>query len=180
LPTPGRIPLDAGVRDAKLGAMLAPRLLAAAALALLACGCGAIRFQHAWSSFEPGAERGGLEGRWKGEWRSEWNGHSGGLRCLITRRDERHSVAWFYSTYARILFFQHEVLLHASQDPDGTLRFSGEQDLGAAIGGVYRYEGTATQDSFHATFQAENGDHGVFEMRRVDRAALTPEGAPDH
>jgi len=136
---------------------------------LLATGCGALRFQRAWSGYEPAAQpvAGQLEGRWRGEWRSEWNGHSGGLRCLATRLDEEHCSAWFYSTYALVLFFQNEVRFELRRDAEGTLHFAGEQDLGAAIGGLYRYEGTVRGDEFHARYLAENGDHGVFEMRRV-------------
>lgn len=109
-----------------------------------------------------------MEGRWKGEWRSEWNGHSGGLRCLMTRQGEGRYRAWFLSTYARILSFQHETEFQITAEEQGTLHFEGQQDLGQAIGGVYRYEGTIAGDDFRATFQAENGDHGLFEMRRVD------------
>jgi hypothetical protein len=137
------------------------------ALGCLASGCGAVRFQRAWSSWEPPAETTGMEGRWRGEWRSEWNGHSGGLRCLVTRLDDGQCNAWFYSTYALLLFFQNEVRLDVQREGDGTLRFAGEQDLGAAVGGLYRYEGTVVGDHFEARFQAENGDHGVFELERV-------------
>ncbi len=145
---------------------------------LLASGCGAVRFQRAWSRFETGAEQDGLHGRWKGEWRSEWNGHSGGLRCLIEREDEKRHLAWFFSTYARLFFFQHEVAFQVTRGADGTLSFEGEQDLGASFGGVYRYTGSVAGDSFHATFQAVNGDHGVFEMRRVDQGEESPARGP--
>lgn len=130
--------------------------------------CGAIRFHRAWSDFEPAQSVTGMEGRWKGEWRSEWNGHSGGLRCLMTRQEDGRYLAWFYSTYAGLLFFQYETVLAVTAEEAGAIRFEGEQDLGKAIGGVYRYDGEATQERFTATFQAENGDHGVFEMERVD------------
>ena len=148
--------------------MLVRRALLAVALCLLSSGCGAIRFHRAWTGYEPSTERDGMVGRWRGEWRSESNGHAGGLRCVMTRCDERHYHAWFYSTYGPFFFFQHEVRLHAVREADGSLRFSGAQDLGAAIGGVYRYAGTAGPDSFRATFSAENDDHGVFEMTRID------------
>lgn len=151
--------------------MILRRLLLAAALALLATGCGALRFQHAWSSFEPaatGPDELGVAGRWRGEWRSERDGHSGGLRCLMTRRDAERYRAWFYSTYAGILFFQYETELSVTAREPGLVRFAGEQDLGAAVGGVYRYEGTVAGDRFTATYRAENGDHGVFVLRRVD------------
>lgn len=151
--------------------MILRRLLLAAALALLATGCGALRFQRAWSSFErsaKGADELGVEGRWRGEWRSERDGHSGGLRCLMTACDEERYRAWFYSTYAGILFFQYETELRVTAREPGLVRFAGEQDLGAAAGGVYRYEGSVEGERFTATYRAENGDHGVFELRRVE------------
>jgi hypothetical protein len=109
-----------------------------------------------------------MHGRWKGEWRSEWNGHSGGLRCLMTREEEGRYRAWFYSTYAGVLWFQYETLFTVTDEDAGTQRFEGEQDLGSTIGGLYRYEGRVVHDEFRATYRAENGDHGVFEMHRVD------------
>lgn len=144
------------------------RLLLCLGALFLTSACGGIRFQNAWSNYEPRAGRGALEGRWRGEWRSEWNGHSGGLRCLLTPQDEAHVQAWFYSTYATLLFFQHELVFDVRAEPDGSQHFEGEKDLGEAIGGVYRYVGTVSGDDFHATFEAQNGDHGVFEMRRVE------------
>ncbi len=143
------------------------RFLLGVAFVLLLSGCGAMRFNRAWSSFPAGGGA-GMEGRWKGEWKSEWNGHSGGLRCLVRREDEGRYLAWFFSTYARVLFFQYETVFQVTAEEDGTLRFVGEQDLGEMVGGVYRYEGTVGGDLFHAIFRAENGDHGVFEMQRVE------------
>lgn len=154
------------------GSGIASGLLRWTALAigclLLASSCGAFRFNSAWSDFQPAEGGRGMEGRWKGEWRSEWNGHSGGLRCLMTPQDEGHYLAWFFSTYAGIFFFQYETVFRVRAGGHGTLGFEGEQDLGKMVGGVYRYEGTVVEDSFQATFRAENGDHGVMEMRRVD------------
>lgn len=144
------------------------RLLLVLPLLLLGTSCGAMRFNRAWSDYLPAGEPTGMAGRWDGEWRSEKNGHAGGLRCLMTLEDEAHCRAWFLSTYARVFRFQHETLFRITAEEQGTLRFEGEQDLGKMAGGVYRYEGTVSGDSFRATFQAENGDHGVFEMQRVD------------
>jgi hypothetical protein len=143
----------------------AASLLLAAALVT---GCGAMRFNRAWDERAAApAPTTGLEGRWAGEWRSEWNGHSGGLRCLLTPAEGGAFHAWFLSSYARVFTFAYEMLLHVTAEEAGTLRFEGEQDLGKMAGGLYRYAGTVTGDSFHATFEAENGDHGVFEMKRV-------------
>jgi hypothetical protein len=149
------------------------RIASSVVLATLVAGCGAVRFQRAWSGYEPAANVTALtplEGRWRGEWRSAFNGHSGGLRCLLTsaEADPDRVRAWFYSTYARILFFQYQTDLAVTRAADGRLHFEGEQDLGDAVGGVYRYDGVVDGDRFHAHFRAENGDHGVFEMTRVD------------
>jgi hypothetical protein len=149
------------------------RIATGLALATLLAGCGAVRFQRAWSGYEPAASVTALtplEGRWRGEWRSAFNGHSGGLRCLLTsaEADPGRMRAWFYSTYARILFFQYQTDLAVTPEPDGRISFAGEQDLGQAVGGLYRYDGVVDGDRFHAHFRAENGDHGVFEMTRVE------------
>jgi hypothetical protein len=147
---------------------VSPRIVLGVALALLASGCGAIRFNRAWARHDSSSEPRGMAGRWAGEWRSEWNGHSGGLRCLMTQEAEQRYRADFFSTYARLLYFRYQTVFRIVDERDGTLRFEGEQDLGQAIGGLYRYEGTVQGDAFRATFRAENGDHGVFEMRRAE------------
>lgn len=143
------------------------RLVAVLLLGIGLTGCGAIRFQRAWSSAGETAAESGVDGRWKGSWHSHWNGHSGGLRGLLEARDGGRIHAWFFSTYGGILFFQNEVLFQGSPGDEGRIRFEGEQDLGKAIGGVYHYRGLVEGDRFHAHYRAENGDHGVFEMRRV-------------
>jgi len=103
------------------------RLALALALgAWLLTSCGAIRFHRAWSSYEPPADGTGMEGRWKGEWRSEWNGHSGGLRCLMTPQAEEGCYrAWFFSTYASLLFFQYKTEFRLDGSGLGSLTFAG-------------------------------------------------------
>ncbi len=159
--------------DGRGGAVRGVRAAAGAlALAFLASGCGAFRFQRAWSGYEASAqasgEASGMVGRWKGGWRSEWNGHSGGLRCVMTHTEGDRYLARFYSTYALLFFFTHETEFVVVGKEAGVLAFEGEQDLGRAFGGLYRYTGTVNGDSFRATYTAENDDHGVFELERVD------------
>ena len=138
--------------------------------ALFLTACGSPRFERAWDRAEstetPASEP--RRERWTGEWRSEWNGHAGGLRCLMWRVDEHHLHAWFLSTYARILSFEHDTLFHLEPRGDGSFTLSGSQDLGALVGGVYTYQGSVDAEAFHATYSAENGDHGTFELKRVE------------
>ncbi len=141
---------------------------------LVTPGCGTLLYDRAWSRFELTGKGGGMEGRWEGEWRSDRNGHSGKLRCMMTPQDEDAYLASFHSTFAWILFYRHETVFRMTAEEDGTLFFAGSEDLGKLAGGVYLYEGTVTGNVFAATYEAENGDHGVFEMRRVDETAERP------
>ena len=144
------------------------RTLALVPLLLLA-SCGSVRFERTWDASAAavaGAEE--PRERWEGGWRSDWNGHAGGLRGLLRRVDEHHVHIWFLSTYAAVLSFEHATLFHLAPAADGAFTLAGQQDLGALVGGVYRYEGTLDAAHFHAGYTAENGDHGVFEMTRVE------------
>lgn len=129
--------------------------------------CGTFFYNRAWRAYEPAAESDPMEGRWKGEWRSEWNGHSGGLRCMMTREREGAYLARFHSTYGWFFFFRHETEFVVTGEEGGALLFEGSEDLGSMVGGVYTYEGSVAGDDFEATFSAENGDHGTFTMTRV-------------
>ena len=136
-------------------------------LVAMTSSCGTMVYNRAWRAFEPAAENAPMEGRWAGEWRSEWNGHSGGLRCMLTLEGEDTYLARFHSTYGWFFFFRHETEFVVTGQQQGTLSFEGSEDLGSLVGGVYTYAGRVTGDVFEATFAAENGDHGVFSMTRV-------------
>lgn len=132
--------------------------------------CGSARFERAWerAAGPPTGDDEPRRERWEGSWRSTWNGHEGGLRALLWRVDEHHLHAWFLSTYARVLEFEHDTLFHLEPQADGSFTLSGAQDLGALVGGVYTYSGSVDTHSFRASYSAENGDHGVFELKRLE------------
>ena len=108
-----------------------------------------------------------MVGRWEGTWSSDMNGHAGGLRCMIDAHGDAAYRARFYSTYGLFFFFRHEATFHVVSADGEPLRFEGEEDLGSFAGGVYRYDGRVEDDRFEARFEAENGDHGTFEMTRL-------------
>ncbi|MAB80362.1 MAG: hypothetical protein CMJ89_13495 [Planctomycetes bacterium] len=147
--------------------MLNRRLVRVLGLLLFLSGCGTFKYNRAWSRFEAAPQSAGFEGRWKGEWKSDWNGHSGKLRCMVSLEEENRYLAWFHSTYG-IFSFRHKVIFTLTEESDDQLQFEGEEDLGKMVGGVYRYRGTVSGDAFGATYAADNGDHGVFDMTRVD------------
>lgn len=109
-----------------------------------------------------------MEGRWDGSWRSDSNGHHGSLRCVIQRGDDQAYRARFRARYAGLLSFGYTVSLTATNDAPGHWRFRGEADLGRLAGGVYQYEGEVREDAFKSSYRS-SGDHGVFEMNRVER-----------
>lgn len=128
-------------------------------------GCASARYERAWREHARPAASHPFEGRWEGSWRSEWNGHDGGLRCIVTRTENNAFLAWFDSTYG-IFSFRHKAVFTLGAPSAAWIRFGGEEDLGV-FGGVYRYDGIIAGEAFEAIYIAENGDHGVFVMRRV-------------
>ena len=108
-----------------------------------------------------------VEGRWEGKWHSDHNGHTGGLRALVTKLDSGQYEARFHATYAVILSFSSTVNLDV-RPAGGLLQFSGSADLGKAAGGLYHYEGKASGTNFFSTYECPS-DHGTFQMTRPTR-----------
>ena len=138
-------------------------LLVSSILWLLVAGCST--FNHDWknAATQP-VPADNISGRWEGGWQSEANGHSGRLRCLITKQDRGQYAARFHANYFKILSFGYTVTLH-TQETAGTVQLKGEADLGRFAGGKYTYEGQATPTNFVSIYRAD-GDHGTFHMKR--------------
>lgn len=113
-----------------------------------------------------------ITGRWQGSWVSDVNGHSGGLRCIMSRVDDYTYHARYAATYGGFLHFNYEMDLTSVRESDW-IRFAGQADLGGVAGGVYHYDGHANADKFTATYKS-SADHGSFDMKRVVPAAAPP------
>lgn len=133
-------------------------------LAGLSAGCG---FDRNWRNLSrSGAPpTDALAGRWEGKWVSEQNGHTGKLRAILTRVDESHYRADFDAMFFAVLRAGYSISLTAKPQAEGTISFEGKENLGALAGGVYRYNGSANGEAFHATYTA-SVDRGTFEMKR--------------
>jgi hypothetical protein len=147
-------------------------------LVLMVVGTGCA-FDRKWRAMKraelvdnaPAAD--GLAGRWEGRWVSDANGHSGGLRAIITPAPQtltadRHYHAEFDASYMGLLRFGYGMTLVAKTNQAATgghVSFHGEEDLGAMAGGLYRYNGTADGTTFNATYESKD-DKGRFEMSR--------------
>ena len=133
--------------------------------ALFLCGCS--QFERDWRSpafLRPPAGGEAFEGRWKGYWKSVPSGHSGSLRCIVSKVDEDTCRAHFNASYALLLRFGYTAEMNV-ETRGGTAHFTGQQDLGPLAGGVYHYDGRADGRQFYCTYRSGN-DHGFFKLTR--------------
>ena len=105
-----------------------------------------------------------IQGRWDGTWLSDVNGHTGRLRCLLSKAEDRHFQARFKATYWKILRYSYTADL-LFEPADGSFKLSGDTDLGWWAGGLYHYEGSVSSTNFFATYKNKY-DHGTFRMSR--------------
>ena len=140
------------------------RRLALAAGVLLA-GCSS--FDRDWEALGPyPGEHRDITGRWSGSWSCDETGHSGELRCLVSRLESDLCAMRYRARWGGIFTSEYTVL--ATVEPDeggGGYRFGGSKDLGWLAGGLCRYDGRATATEFEATYTSSSNE-GVFRMAR--------------
>ena len=141
--------------------------LRASAVFLLAVVPGCASFEREWEAAGKslGSED-ALQGRWQGTWKSDVSGHTGSLRCIITKEAGGHYRANYHATYGWALSFRYAVSMSVEMEGSAS-RFQGTADLGWLAGGEYHYEGTSTANQFTSTYRSKS-DHGKFEMVRAD------------
>ncbi|MFT5124972.1 MAG: hypothetical protein ACI97B_003611, partial [Verrucomicrobiales bacterium] len=132
--------------------MNALRTLILIALTLTLTSCSTA-YNRAWKNFEDPTPADAFTGKWKGTWTSTYNGHTGGLRAMITRQEGDGYLARFHATYAKVLQFSHHNTFTATRKGEQIL-FEGENDLGKLAGGIYKYKGTVEGDHFDSTYVA--------------------------
>lgn len=133
----------------------------------LLCGCSS--FDRDWkvnSAEWRLAAHTDITGPWQGTWQSDASGHSGDLRCLITRTGDTTYHARFAATYWKLFHFGYEMDLTADPHLD-QLHFEGQSDLGWLAGGKYQYDGHANSTDLYCTYQSSY-DHGHFTMKRPE------------
>lgn len=134
-------------------------------LALLLCGCS--QFERDWRSpalLKPPANGDPFAGRWKGYWRSIPSGHSGSVRCIVTRIDDDTRRAQFKASWALLLKFGYTAEMHVRRE-GGADHFTGQADLGKMAGGVYHYDGYADGTELYCEYRT-GADHGYFKLTR--------------
>ena len=107
-----------------------------------------------------------LEGRWIGEWTVSSPEHGGVMRAIVRRVSDTLYTVTFDSEYGSVLHFVHTADLAVTREADGTLRFTGEENLGCLAGGVFQYKGASDGVHWKSTFRT-SGYRGTYEMIRV-------------
>lgn len=138
------------------------RLLASSCLLLLT-GCST--FNHDWkqASARP-LVADSLEGRWEGHWLSDANGHTGKLRCLVTKETGFQYEFRYWATFWKVFRATYTTHLHVRKVND-EYEFRGEEDLGRFVGGIFQYEGKVSGTNFFSTYSSRY-DHGTFRLTR--------------
>jgi hypothetical protein len=144
--------------------MCRPALLFFSALVLSSC----TGIPAGWSEAKRSSGTDPVSGAWIGTWRSEKSGHTGGLRCVVTRQDPVTCHFRYRASWAKILCAGFS--LNSSVRPDGKGGYTviGSKDLGKLFGGVFTCKGTIREGVFQSHYEAKL-DHGIMEMRKVSQ-----------
>ncbi|MBI5772702.1 MAG: hypothetical protein HZA89_03040 [Verrucomicrobia bacterium] len=134
-------------------------------LALLFFTAGCSSFHRDWKQrAAPAPAPDALEGRWEGTWLSGANGHTGKLRCIVTRIEGDKYQFQYWATFWKIFRASYTVYFDAKKS-GVTYQLTGTSDLGWLGGGVYEYQGAVNGTNFSATYKSK-ADHGTFKMSR--------------
>jgi hypothetical protein len=137
-------------------------------LMLALFGFGGSTFDRDWTSALATPAPDLFAGPWVGTWKSMGGGHSGPLRCVVTETGPLQYRARFRAGYWKIFHFEYTLPMTARRE-GSVLKLEGEQNIGRFCGGVYKYTGTVTSDTFTLGYGAQNKDYGAFELKRPKR-----------
>lgn len=147
-------------------------LLAATCL-LTALFTGCAGYNKAWrqATTAPAATN-DIAGPWIGTWKSGVSGHTGELRCIVTKKDAQSYQFRYHATFWKIFQAGYTVNFLVAK-AGGEYKFSGQENLGWLAGGTYSYEGSARGTNFFSTYSSKY-DHGTFRMTRPTASSPSP------
>ena len=146
--------------------------LIAALSALLPGWFGCASYDAKWNAAAaqptPGsAPADDITGARAGTWTSDADGHTGGLRAIISKKADNQYEAHFHATY-KLWFcpcsFQITIPMQVDEDAQGWKHFEGTAALGWPWG-EFSHKGSANATRFKSAYQSKQ-DQGVFEMKR--------------
>ena len=150
------------------------RLLLLTALVFPAC----TGIPRGWSEAKRSTPADPVSGAWIGTWRSTANGHTGGLRAVVTKVNGDTWNFRYRASWAKILCAGFTLDSVVKPDGKGGWIASGSKDLGKAFGGMFTSNGTIRGGHFSATYEAKM-DRGVMELDRlVDHPGVAKPPSP--
>ena len=144
-------------------------ILAAAILSvalLTSCGSFEKKWTESVTAYESGAVK-SPEGPWKGSWTTKTNGHTGGLRAIVSESEKKPGELDFHyhATWGEKNNIEggYKVGFPAQRRGSRTL-VDGSKSLG--IFGTFGHKATITPSQFKATYSKKSGVLGYFNMTR--------------
>ena len=153
------------------------------ALVLAAVACAALTgctdFKKVWEEemAKPPQKHTDLTGAWEGTWTSSFNGHTGKLRCIVTKQQNGEYEFHYWAQWQKVLSGSFRQNYKVDEKTKGTFTFEGEKDLGK-LGGKFTHKGKATAKTFEATYDSDSGDNGVFKLTRPQKKEKQPDATP--
>ena len=146
-------------------------LLLLLVLGLSSCAGG--RFERAWKQGQ-GQTAQDLTGSWEGKWLSHSNGHTGRLRCIVSRvNGSRDDYAFQYqASWGKFLRGIFTIQCKALRTGPQRWKVSGSKDLGPLLGGEFSHQAEITPQAVHAEYHSQL-DHGVMELKRPGNGEIS-------
>ncbi len=147
-------------------ALKAFRALAVSGAALLfLVSCATPGYRNAWKSAQGApVSKAGIEGAWEGVWISDKNGHTGDLRCVVTKTGDDEYLFHYWATWAGGMKGAFKITCEA-EERQGVVHVEGSKRLPPF--GTYHHRGKLTATTFTATFRSDKSNVGSFELERV-------------
>ena len=142
---------------------------------LVLAGCSSFERQWRQTRSSTASAMTPVVGKWEGSWRSEAEHGGGSMRAIVVAAEAPSSAsgrvamrcsATFKSTFWSVFSGTNTVDIIATPDGNGRMTFHGSKDLGILSGGVYTYDGWASESAMESTYSS-SADHGVFKLRRA-------------
>jgi len=138
------------------------QLMTVGVLLLFVLGCGGLGHTTA-----DGGEQDvqAIEGLWVGKWYCHKTGHSGPMRCRLTRITEGQYLARYDGFFAGFIPFWYSVKTDVTRRGEVTY-MKAEENLGWYGGGLFQYEGDIRDGEYHMRYDSKYYA-GTFELKRL-------------
>ena len=131
--------------------------------------CASPRFEREWDRSVADYQQHGSRtpvGPWMGSWKTKNDGHTGGLRCIVSEVEKNPAKLefWYHATWGKGFAAPFKVRYPVKKREEGHYLIEGGGGLG--IFGYFKHEAEITKNSFSATYSNRKGEVGAFDLHR--------------